>query len=192
MLESAIDTRPYWIESTPMPRFEKLSRDHRVDVAIIGGGITGLTAAYLLTAVGKSVAVLERTRCALVDTGHTTAHLTMVTDTRLSELVKTFGRDHARAAWDAGLAAIAQIDEIVRQESIACDFAWVLGYLHAPRRVTAERRGRFQGGSGPGGGAGVRCLICIGCATDGRPGCPLRGSGTLPSAQVPRRPRACH
>ena len=133
MPESAIDTLPYWIESTPMPRFEKLSRDQRVDVAIVGGGITGLTAAYLLTAAGKSVAVLERGRCALVDTGHTTAHLTMVTDNRLSELVKTFGREHAQAAWDAGLAAIAQLDEIVRRESIACDFAWVPGYLHAPR-----------------------------------------------------------
>src|SRR5688500_5652957 len=133
MPESAMDTVPYWIESTSMPRFEKLSRDHRVDVAIVGGGITGLTAAYLLTAAGRSVAVLERARCALVDTGHTTAHLTMVTDTRLSELVKTFGREHAQAVWDAGLAAIAQLDEIVRRESIACDFAWVPCYLHAPR-----------------------------------------------------------
>ena len=133
MPESALDTVPYWIESTSMPRFEKLSGDHRVDVAIVGGGITGLTAAYLLTAAGKSVVVLERGRCALVDTGHTTAHLTMVTDTRLSELVKTFGREHAQAAWDAGLAAIAQLDEIVRRESIACDFAWVPCYLHAPR-----------------------------------------------------------
>ena len=58
--------------------------------------------------------MLERGRCAATDTGHTSAHLTMVTDTRLSELVKEFGRTHAQAVWDAGLAAIAQIDDIVR------------------------------------------------------------------------------
>ena len=43
-----------------------------------------------------------------------------------------FGRDHAQAVWDAGLAALSQIDAIVRDEEIACDFAWVPGYLHRP------------------------------------------------------------
>jgi glycine/D-amino acid oxidase-like deaminating enzyme/nitrite reductase/ring-hydroxylating ferredoxin subunit len=128
-----MDTTPYWIESAAAPVFKKISRDEHVDVVIVGGGITGLTAAYLLTQAGRSVALLERARCAQVDTGHTTAHLTMVTDTRLAELVKSFGRDHAQAAWDAGLAAINQIDAIVRAEGIDCDFDWVPGYLHAPR-----------------------------------------------------------
>lgn len=125
-----LDTVSYWIDSTSLPRFSKADRDQHVDVVVVGGGITGLTAAYLLTAAGRSVALLERDRCARVDTGHTTSHLTMVLDTRLKDLVKTFGRDHAQAAWDAGLAAISQIDTIVREEKIECDFAWVPGYLH--------------------------------------------------------------
>src|ERR1041385_1655021 len=115
-----LDTTPYWIDSTSLPRFPKLNHDRRADVVVVGGGITGLTAAYLLTAAGRSVALLERDRCARVDTGHTTAHLTMVLDTRLPELVDTFGRDHAQAAWDAGLAAISQIETIVREEEINC------------------------------------------------------------------------
>lgn len=133
MPASAIATKSYWIDSAPIPTFARISGDARVDVVIVGGGITGLTAAYLLTAAGKSVALLERGRCAQVDTGHTTAHVTMVTDKRLSELVQSFGREHAQAAWDAGLAAIAQIDAIVRHEKIDCGFAWVPGYLHTPR-----------------------------------------------------------
>jgi glycine/D-amino acid oxidase-like deaminating enzyme/nitrite reductase/ring-hydroxylating ferredoxin subunit len=56
----------------------------------------------------------------------------MVTDARLSELVKRFGRTHAQAVWDAGLAAIGRIDEIVREHAIAADFDWVDGYLYAP------------------------------------------------------------
>jgi glycine/D-amino acid oxidase-like deaminating enzyme/nitrite reductase/ring-hydroxylating ferredoxin subunit len=127
-----MDTTPYWQTSVTLPHFRSLDRDLRVDVAIVGGGITGITAAYLLKKAGRSVALLERHRCLQADTGHTTAHLTCVTDTRLSELAKSFGADHARAAWDAGLAAIAQIDGIVRTEAIECGFAWAPGYLHAP------------------------------------------------------------
>lgn len=92
----------------------------------------GVTAAYLLGKAGATVALLERNRFAMGETGHTTAHLTYVTDTRLRDLVKKFGRDHAQAAWDAGAAAISKIAEIIGTESLACDFHWVPGYLHAP------------------------------------------------------------
>src|SRR5471032_645743 len=131
-------TTPYWMESS-MPRFPKLERDARVDVVVVGGGITGLTAAYLIAKGGRSVALLERARCAEIDTGHTTAHLTMVTDLRLVELVDRFGRNHAQAVWDAGLAAIAQIDTIVRDEHLSCAFPWVPGYLHHPMGSTTEK-----------------------------------------------------
>ena len=124
-------TSPYWIDSSPTPEFPKLNRNLQVDVVVIGAGITGITAAYLLKRAGRRVALLERRRCASIDTGHTTAHLTCVTDERIADLVKNFGEDHARAAWDAGLAAIAQIDEIARDADIDCHFEWIPGYLFA-------------------------------------------------------------
>src|SRR3954464_7670229 len=114
--------KTYWQQSVALPAFETLSRDGEVDVAVVGAGLTGITAAYLLKQSGAKVALIERARCAAADTGHTTAHLTYVTDTRLRELVKTFGRDGARAFWEAGMAAIDQIDDIVRKESIDCEF----------------------------------------------------------------------
>ena len=64
----------------------RLNRAIDVDVVVVGGGITGLTTAYLLATSGRSVAVLDEIDTPQVDTGHTTAHLTMVTDTRLKEL----------------------------------------------------------------------------------------------------------
>ena len=126
------DTTPYWSKSAPFPQFDALAEDLVVDVVVVGGGITGLTTAYLLAKAGRRVVVLERDRCATTDTGHTSAHLTMVTDTRLTELVKQFGRNHAQAVWDAGLAAIMTIDDVVQEHGIDADFNWVDGYLHAP------------------------------------------------------------
>jgi glycine/D-amino acid oxidase-like deaminating enzyme/nitrite reductase/ring-hydroxylating ferredoxin subunit len=125
-----ITTKPHWMDSAPLPSLPRLERNQKVDIVVVGAGITGLTTAYLLTKAGRSVVLLERDDAVEHDTAHTSAHLSMVTDAWLSELVERFGRDHAQAAWDAGLAALAQIDTIVRDEDIACDFAWVPGYLH--------------------------------------------------------------
>jgi glycine/D-amino acid oxidase-like deaminating enzyme/nitrite reductase/ring-hydroxylating ferredoxin subunit len=128
-----MDVSSYWMESADRPRYPALNRDIEVDVAIVGGGITGLTTAYLLKHAGRKVAVIDRDCIGGVDTMRTTAHVTCVTDVDLGELVRTFGRDHAQAAWDAGLAARDEIDAIVRDEGIDCDWTWVRGYKHAAK-----------------------------------------------------------
>ena len=76
---------PYWIDSAPIKRFPRLQKNVDVDVLVIGAGVTGISAAYLLKKAGFSVALIERERVASVDTGHTTAHLTYVTDVELQE-----------------------------------------------------------------------------------------------------------
>lgn len=135
-----MDTSSYWIESAPFPSFPKLDRHLEVDVIVVGGGITGITAAYLAKQAGKTVALIDRGRCAAVDTGYTTAHLTAVTDLRLQEIMRTFSPDAARATWDAGMAAIDQIVKNIRREDIDCDFHWVPGYLHAPLHEPDPKR----------------------------------------------------
>jgi glycine/D-amino acid oxidase-like deaminating enzyme/nitrite reductase/ring-hydroxylating ferredoxin subunit len=131
-MNDGVETTSYWTDSASIPRYPALDRTLDVDVVVVGAGITGLTAAYLLKKAGRRVAVLERRRVGGVDTMMTTAHVTCVTDLDLSALVKTFGRDHAQATWDAGLAAIAQIDTIVSDEDIDCGWTWVEGVKHVP------------------------------------------------------------
>jgi glycine/D-amino acid oxidase-like deaminating enzyme/nitrite reductase/ring-hydroxylating ferredoxin subunit len=133
---AATDTSSYWIDTTPAPRFSALKEDIAVDVLVIGAGITGITAAYLLKRAGRNVALVDKDRCLSGETSFTTAHLTCVTDIMLSELVENFGRDHAQAVWDSKLAAIDTIDRIVWREQIKCQFEWVPGYLFNPSAQT--------------------------------------------------------
>jgi glycine/D-amino acid oxidase-like deaminating enzyme/nitrite reductase/ring-hydroxylating ferredoxin subunit len=122
---------PVWIDDTPIRKFPKLQGNINADILVVGAGVTGITTAYLLKKAGLTVALVERERVASIDTGHTTAHLTYVTDVGLRQLVRNFGDDHAQAAWDAGAAAIDEIEAIVEQEGIECEFARVPGFLHA-------------------------------------------------------------
>jgi len=134
-----MDTTSCWRKSSVLPRFKKLEGDCKVDVVVVGAGITGVTAAYLLKKSGHTVALLERGRCGGFDTGNTTAHLTCVTDLRLHELVRKFDKETARAVWAGGRAAINLVFDIVRKEKIHCDFAWVPGYLCSSPEVDPKK-----------------------------------------------------
>jgi glycine/D-amino acid oxidase-like deaminating enzyme/nitrite reductase/ring-hydroxylating ferredoxin subunit len=103
--------------------------DVTADVCVVGAGIAGLTTAYLLTQVGKSVVVLDDGAIGSGMTGVTTAHLTNAIDDRYFEIERLHGEHGARLAADSHGAAIDGIETIIRRESIACDFARVDGYL---------------------------------------------------------------
>jgi glycine/D-amino acid oxidase-like deaminating enzyme/nitrite reductase/ring-hydroxylating ferredoxin subunit len=120
----------YWSESSEIKRRPPLLKNIAVDTLVVGGGLMGVSAAYLLAKAGQKVALIERDTLTSGDTCHTTAHLTAVTDTRLTDLAKTFGDTGTRALWDAGDAAIQKIREIAAECRIDCDLATIPGYLH--------------------------------------------------------------
>jgi glycine/D-amino acid oxidase-like deaminating enzyme/nitrite reductase/ring-hydroxylating ferredoxin subunit len=123
-----------WLKSPPSPRYPSLRGDVTVDVAIIGGGITGITAARLLENRGRRVAVIEARRIGKGETEKTTAHLTEALDTRYHALISKFGIEGARLAAEGQRMAIGTIAKFTERLSIPCDFRRVPGFLFAERR----------------------------------------------------------
>src|SRR5687768_5325377 len=113
--------RSYWLESADV-RHLPLAGDLDVDVAVIGAGITGVTAAYLLAGNGVRVALLERGGVGHGATGYTTAKLTVGHGLIYRDLVHTFGVDTARSYAASNDEALEQIAAIVKERGIDCDF----------------------------------------------------------------------
>ncbi|HEV3486311.1 MAG TPA: FAD-dependent oxidoreductase [Vicinamibacterales bacterium] len=128
-----------WAATSAAPRFDPLRGDLDVDVAIIGAGITGLTAALLLKERGRSVAVLEKETIAAGESGNTTAHLTEAIDARYHYIRRKYSGDEARLVADASRASLQRIAELIQRHSIDCHFRRVPGYLYTEkRRYVAE------------------------------------------------------
>jgi glycine/D-amino acid oxidase-like deaminating enzyme/nitrite reductase/ring-hydroxylating ferredoxin subunit len=130
-MDAAIGSPAVWA-TEELPTQPTLDRDLDVDALVIGGGLTGLNTAYLLAGAGLDVALVDRTRLASGDSGHTTAHLTAVTDVRPNDLVKLVGRTHAAALWAANQTALGQIQKIVDHLHRPTGFATVPAFLHLP------------------------------------------------------------
>lgn len=124
-------TESLWESTAQIPAYSPLTSDTSADVCVVGAGIAGLTTAYLLTQVGKSVVVLDDGRIGSGMTGATTAHLANALDDRYFHLEQLHGERGARLAAESHTAAIDRIDAIVSRERIACDFSRLDGYLFA-------------------------------------------------------------
>src|SRR3954466_10839117 len=101
--------KTYWRE-IELPAFQKLTEDISVDVAIVGAGITGITAAYLLSKEGLKVAVLEAGSVLNGTTGHTTAKLTAQHGLIYDELINHFGKERARLYFESHMNAIQFVE----------------------------------------------------------------------------------
>jgi len=122
-----------WIDTRPYPRFPAEPLPPAIDVVVVGGGITGLTAAVLLKAAGKTVAVLEGLRVAEGVTGHTSAHLTQVIDCSFQTLLAHFGAEAGRRAAEGARASLDTIERFVSARGIECGFRRVPGFYYTER-----------------------------------------------------------
>jgi glycine/D-amino acid oxidase-like deaminating enzyme/nitrite reductase/ring-hydroxylating ferredoxin subunit len=132
MLSDTGRTDSLWMVTAPPKVFPPITQDLRAEVCVIGAGIAGITTAYLLAKAGKRVIVLDDGPVGGGETGRTTAHLSNALDDRYHVLERLHGVEGTRLAAASHAAAIDQIQAIVREEAIDCDFARLDGYLFVP------------------------------------------------------------
>ncbi len=102
--------------------FPSLIGTERFDVAVVGGGIIGLTAAYILQKRGLSVAVIEARTVGSGVTGQTTGKISLSHGLIYNKLIKRIGQEKSRLYVDANKAGLEFIADVIESEGIGCDF----------------------------------------------------------------------
>lgn len=132
------DTRSYYRATAHgAPSRPALAGDAKADVAVLGAGFTGLSAALELAEAGYSVIVLDAERVGYGGSGRNGGQICTGYIKAISELGRYVGDQNVRAAWDIADAAPKLIKQRVAKYGIDCDLKW--GYLHC-----AERKSQLE------------------------------------------------
>lgn len=129
-MSGEIHRQSYWSATAPATRWPALSGDLEVDVAIIGGGMVGVTAARLLKDRGLRVALVEARRIGEGVTGGSTAKITSQHNIAYTRIARNFGEDGARCYGEANQAGLGTIAELVSRHRVDCDFARAPAYTY--------------------------------------------------------------
>jgi len=116
--------KPVWLSyrAAPVPS-ERLTRNIRTEVLVVGAGISGAMIAEMLTAQGLRVVMIDRRGTMKGSTAATTALIQNELDVPLTDLIKKIGRSDAQAAWRRSRLAVANLKARIGQLQIKCDFA---------------------------------------------------------------------
>lgn len=119
-----------WIDTTRDTDYPSLQNDIEVDAVIVGGGITGLTTAYLLKKHGIKTAIIEANRIAKGVSAHTTAKITSQHTLKYYKMINAVGEERTKQYAQANQAAIDMVENIARDNNIECDFRRVPAYVY--------------------------------------------------------------
>jgi len=108
------------------------------DVAVIGGGITGISAALHLQSAGKKCIVIEANNLCFGTTGGTTAHLNTLLDTPYTRIIRNFGKKDAQLVARAAAEAIDLIKTNMAHYEIDCEFEDACAYLFSQTNGQTE------------------------------------------------------
>ena len=126
-----------WTARAPETDYRALGRSGASDVVVVGAGIVGLTAAYVLAAAGVPVTVVEARKIGRQVTGRSTAKVTSQHALIYRYLIRKRGKETAGLYADANATAVRKIAEWANVESIACDLEMKDAYAYTSR---PERR----------------------------------------------------
>ncbi len=127
-----------WVATAPETAYPKLAGSQEADVAVVGAGIVGVTAAYLLSQAGLSVALLEARRIGRQVTGRSTAKITTQHSLVYRQLIETFDLETAQRYADANRLGMDQLRQWVAQLGIDCAFEVKDAYVYCDDRSRIE------------------------------------------------------
>ena len=113
----------YWLTTVQLPIPPAQPLPEAADVAIIGAGFTGLSAALALAKRGAKVMVLESETIGWGASSRNGGMVLTGLKLGVNQLISKYGRDLARRMYAASLETIDAVERIVKAENIACDFA---------------------------------------------------------------------
>jgi glycine/D-amino acid oxidase-like deaminating enzyme len=120
----ALREQNFWLTTTQMPSTDaSLPLPARVDVAVIGAGFTGLSAARTLAKRGAAVAVLESETIGWGASSRNGGMVLTGLKLGVNQLISMYGRELTRRMYSASLETIDCVERIVREEAIDCDFS---------------------------------------------------------------------
>ncbi|WP_084543453.1 FAD-dependent oxidoreductase [Gracilibacillus kekensis] len=111
-----------WQDTYNLTPFSALNKSLSTEITIVGGGMTGILTAYLLSERGVKVILIERDRLALSTTGHTTAKVTAQHGLIYHELIEHMGLENAQHYYQSQLDAITLIQKLIEENEIHCNF----------------------------------------------------------------------
>jgi hypothetical protein len=123
-----------WRVTTAETHFPQPIADIAVDVAVVGGGITGMTAALLLARAGLKVAVIEAGKIGTGTTGHSSGQLRDVPPAGYQQPISSAGAENASLAVQSCRAAPSRIAAFIQDEGISCHFQRVPAFLYTESR----------------------------------------------------------
>ena len=113
----------YWLTTVQMPPGPAQPLPESADVAVIGAGFTGLSAALALAKRGAKVVILESETIGWGASSRNGGMVLTGLKLGVNQLISMYGRDLTRRMYAASLETIDSVERIVKAENIACDFA---------------------------------------------------------------------
>ncbi|HSL86778.1 MAG TPA: FAD-dependent oxidoreductase, partial [Bacteroidales bacterium] len=133
MTESVLkkDALSLWLDNKDLKSFPKVAKKEKCDVLVVGGGITGITAAYLLAKENVDVILIDALEFMSLTTGNTTAKVTFQHDLLYRHILDKYDVETARLYYQAQVEAMDMIEKLVHDHDIQCDMRKTYAMLYA-------------------------------------------------------------
>ena len=120
-----------WLEGFERVSYPRAILPTNNEIVIIGGGITGITATYLLSKNGINPILLEKRKLGEYVTDCTTGFLSEIIDIPPQKIIDKFGIEKAKLIVESHKNAIDEIEKIIDIEKIKCEFLRCSNYIYA-------------------------------------------------------------